>query len=141
VFSPAQLLYIEDVLGTTAAAYRRAPAAHESVEPALPTEVSTIVVLTPEIGDEARTLLGKILASIKLAEFTHVEGDRVVEAAHVLHFGDGAIQGRSTTMSGTCWGFHALERLIGETDEVRARKREVWTLLQQFAREVPCTKS
>ena len=141
MLSDARRLYIEEVLGTSVAAYRPAPrAGGEAVQPA--PILRTIVVLTPPLGDAARALLTKILGSVRLTDFTHVEGDEPVAAAHVLHFGPGAIAGRSTTAHGTCWGFHDLERLVtGEAQDVTQLKREVWTLLQAFAREVPCCNS
>jgi hypothetical protein len=130
-----QMLYIEEVLGVPAHMF-----SFESSEESVP--AIGVFVMTPELTPEQETLLSKILASVKLSEYTHAEVNEVrlgelpegISAQHVLAFND-EHNGRSTSHSAVWWSLPSLSTMTGEGSEVAALKKEAWTILQQFAQE------
>jgi hypothetical protein len=133
-----QLQYIEDVLGV--------PASHftfEADEPAAGPAID-VLVMTPELSPDQEALLKKILASVKLNNYTHAEVNAVhlgelpegLVARHVIAFND-EHNGRSTGDENTVWwSLPSLAGMIGEGPEVTANKKEAWNFLQQFAQEM-----
>jgi hypothetical protein len=131
-----QLQYIEDVLGVSASHF-----AFEADEPVA--RAIGVLVMTPELSPDQEVLLKKILASVKLNNYTHVEVNEVrlgelpdgLAARHVIAFND-EHNGRSTGENTVWWSLPSLAGMIGEGPEVAANKKEAWTFLQQFAQEV-----
>jgi len=127
MFTDAQILYIEEVLGTTV----------ESFQTAVPVAAANeVAVLTPPLEPEELTLLAKVLASIKLTAYTHVQSlDQVpAGAVHVLSFQEA--NGRWTEGGRIWWGLPSLSLMVGNGPAVASSKKEAWALLQQFQREL-----
>jgi hypothetical protein len=132
MFTDAEILYLEEVLGTSAEAYRRRP--RVEVE-----EAEEVVVLTSPLTDPAdRALLIKILSSVHLVSPPHVEATRLdqwpegVVAAHVLAFGAGE-EATGCPDGAMWWGLPALSGMrSGAADDVAAHKRRAWATLQRF---------
>lgn len=132
-----QLQYIEEVLGVPAHMFSFDQSV-ESTPPAI-----GVFVMTPELTPEQEALLTKILASVKLAEYTHAEVNEVrlgelpeeISAQHVLAFND-EHNGRNTSAQSVWWSLPSLSSMTGEGPEVAALKKEAWTILQQFAQEM-----
>ena len=81
MFTEAQTLYLNDVLGVNPSAFR----------PAMATAPALLVLAYPATADEAQ-LLAKILASVPLGEFERQESLTPPEdhgAPHILVFGGG----------------------------------------------------
>ena len=129
MLSEEQILYLEEVLGTSADHYRRAAT---TVAPSITPEV---VVLTPPLGDEERGLLAKILGSVQLTGYLHVEDPGLLPmgAQHILSFEEN--YGRRLEAGVTWWGLPALNEMLGAGPAVSAVKKSAWSLLQQFAKE------
>lgn len=127
MFTEDQILYLEEVLGTSADHYRR----KASAAPATP----EIVVLTPPLADDERTLLVKVLGSVRLAAYLHVEdpGQLPMGALHILSFEEN--YGRRSESGVVWWGLPALTDMLGSGPAVNAVKKSAWALLQQFAKE------
>lgn len=140
VFTEAQVQYLEEVLGTSAANFRfvglvdRAP----DSAPAQPIE---LMVLTNALSDDERALLEKILGSVKIANYQLFEQEIIepghtpqgILPKHVIAFTEHG-RGRSSHDEVTWWCLPPLEKMLGATAEVAAAKKEAWNLLQQFAR-------
>lgn len=129
-----QLQYIEEVLGVPAHLFSFGPS--EESPPAI-----GVFVMTPELTPEQEALLTKILASVKLTEYTHAEVNEVrlgelpegITAQHVLAFND-EHNGRSHTDQSVWWSLPSLQAMSGEGPDVAALKKEAWSILQQFAK-------
>lgn len=126
MFTEDQILYLEEVLGTSADHYRRSQAA-----PAQP----EIVVLTPPLTEAEHALLGKILGSVQLTSYLHVEDPGLLPlgAVHILSFEEN--YGRRAESGVVWWGLPALADMLGAGPAVNAVKKSAWALLQQFAKE------
>jgi hypothetical protein len=131
-----QLQYIEDVLGVSASHFALgAGGVNEAM--------IDVLVMTPELSPEQEALLKKILASVKLNNYTHAEVNAVhlgelpegLAARYVIAFND-EHNGRSTSENSVWWSLPSLAGMVGEGPEVTANKKEAWTFLQQFAQEV-----
>lgn len=131
-----QLQYIEEVLGVPAHLF-----SFDQSEESVP--AIGVFVMTPELTPEQEALLTKILASVKLSEYTHAEVNEVrlgqlpeeINARHVLAFND-EHNGRSHTDQSVWWSLPSLSAMTGEGPEVAALKKEAWAILQQFAQEM-----
>jgi hypothetical protein len=127
MFSEAQIHYLEDVLGVSPNYFRGEP---------LPTVNVGIVVWTATLNDAEKALLAKILASVSLKDFTHLEGETArPEGAHVIHFVGGEGLGRLTIDGAVHWRLPAIAEMLGAGAGVVEKKKMAWNLLQQFARE------
>jgi hypothetical protein len=135
MFTNEQRQYLEDVLGLNSAGYALAgtapgPAHHP------------LLVLTYLLNDEERALLAKILGSIRLAGYHHLEEEKISlaefpeghTADHVLAFIDYP-PGRHQFGEGGWTVLPPVSSMTGANAEVVARKKEAWALLQQFAKE------
>ncbi len=130
----AQGLYIDEVLGITHFA--------AGLNPPPEAAIVDVVVMTTELSSEQEFLFKKIMASIKLQAFTHIEVNEVrlgclpdeIRARHIIAFND-EHNGRSTSEDSVWWSLPSLTSMIGENADVASNKKEAWTFLQQFARE------
>lgn len=131
-----QAQYIEDVLGVSPNAF-----SYSSAEPETSPHIP-VLVMTPELRPEEDALLKKVLASIKLNEYTHIEVNEVrlgelpeeIQAHHIIAFND-EHNGRSTTDRSVWWSLPSLSAMLGDSPEVVSLKKEAWTFLRQFSRE------
>jgi len=130
MFTDAQIQYLTEVLGTSVDQYlAAAPKAPAS---------SAILVWTPPLNDPQRELLGKILGSVRLAEYRHIESDAAPneDCRHLLAFGGGEC-GRTVVESAVWWRMPGLDQMLGpDAAAVTERKKETWTLLQRFVKEL-----
>lgn len=120
MLTDAQIQYLEEVLGVSAANFHTT-----SARPELPS------ILTAAESDEEIELLGKVLASIGLGEY----GDSP-DAPHVLVFDSKAPQGRRQSGEQVRWGLPSLKDMLGASAAVTARKREAWATLKLFQQEL-----
>lgn len=125
MFTDAQILYIQEVLGTTV----------EGFQTAVPPAVNEVAVLTPPLEREELALLGKVLGSVHLQAYSHVFSIDQVPAGtvHVLSFQEA--NGRWTEEGRVWWGLPSLSFMTGNGPAVAASKKEAWALLQQFQKE------
>ena len=136
-----QRQYIEEVLGVTYFSGLAGETAVAAPSAATSTTLE-VLVLTPALDDEQRALLTKILGSVKIAGFTHIEMDQIqpgqfpegVSATHVLTFTEGQ-PGRTAVNESVWWTLPALKDMIGANADVVTRKKEAWNWLQQFSKE------
>lgn len=145
-FSEGQVQYLEEVLGVAAGAYRVRALAGEDITAAMreiehthPTELARpaeFVVLTPALTDQARELLGKILASIQLAEIPVHEMDEppstAPRARHVLTFFGSPPAGRARQGDVTWWNFPLLGDMLAGASRMTELKKQTWALLQML---------
>ena len=100
------------------------------------------LVMTAPLNEEERALLTKILQSVKIASFEHIESDSLqigilpdgTKADHVLIFID-APSGREFYANSPWWIMPAVNQMIGANAAVVAKKKETWNWLQAFAKE------
>jgi hypothetical protein len=139
MFTDAEILYLEEVLGTSAEAYRRRTQVEAGTGEATASRVAEVVILTSPLADPAdRALLAKILSSVHLISPPHIETPHLgqwpesVETIHVLAFGGG--EDASGRPEGTMWWrLPALpEMRLGAPEDVAAHKRRAWATLQRF---------
>ncbi len=133
--------YLESVLGLSMDHLRRL----RSVRLPKPVPLAEVhhtgvpVVLTPELNPAERALLQKIVASVELLNFQHVEKldlPETLAAPHVLEFSLRRPAGRSTGATGVHWQLPPLADMTGASPEVVQLKKLTWNLLQQFAKEL-----
>lgn len=147
-----QRQYLEEVLGVNPLGMVLgnvpAPANTASVAVGEPStelagpEHHELLVLTYPLEDLERALLQKILASVKLQNYTHYEQNQIelaelpegVSAAKVLAFIDYP-GGKNIFDESTWFVFPPVAQMTGANATVNARKKETWNLLQQFAKE------
>lgn len=133
MFTEAQVHYIEDVLGASTGYFRASPA-----PPSAPVEV---VILTLPLSSQQEALLGKILASVQLSGYRHVQVaeakfESPEAAVHVLAFFGLAEDGRLTHSESVWWSLPSLAEMTGSDASVVEKKKAAWVLLQQFAKEL-----
>ena len=128
MFNAGQMLYLKEVLGVSPNYFVG------SVTP-------QVVVLTGQLSDEENQLLIKILNSVRLTEYQHlpvidISRPPKINARHMLAFqGLGELK-RSGFNEGAWWSLPLLSDLLGSESHVVEKKKQVWQLLQQFAKEV-----
>lgn len=117
MFTEAQVLYLQEVLGATVDLYR-APA--------------TVAVRTPPLGPSESALLDKILATIGIRRWIAlaIGDDPPRSVTDVLDFSDG---GPPQGSVGRVWQLPSLTSMTGQGPEVAAQKRRAWSILQQFS--------
>ena len=131
MWSPEQTQYLEEVLGIQASSLAVAQEAPPQT-----------MVLTYPLDQDARTLLDKILGSIQLKNYTHLELDQISlsevpeghQAKTILSFIEYPT-GKSEFDGTTWYVMPPLATMLGANAEVVARKKETWGIMQQFARE------
>lgn len=140
MFTPAQTLYLEEVLGTSAESYRSQVSNQgQGAEPPPPTHLRINLPASP--SDAERTLLGKILASVHIEDFelneglvTSLEANSPSPHAFVFH---GQATGRSVDLEGrVTWNFPALEAMLTNDLSASDLKKQTWALLKQYQKEV-----
>ena len=121
----ALTLYVNEVLGAVA------PPVSQPI-----VDVAPVVVETEELTEFTKALLSKILTSIQLQHWRHQDLNREpIPALHRLLFsGDGC--SRSVVGDEVRWTMPSLSQMLGDGPEVAAKKRAVWGLLKDFAREL-----
>ena len=124
MFDAAQILYLEEVLGTSVRSYL-----------AVPAPKSGVAVLAPDMSPEDEALLKKIMASVGLDRFeVHDRLPAGAAFAHVIAFsGEGS--GREPRAEAVWWWMPKLSAMQGSDPQVASLKREAWQLLQQFKKE------
>lgn len=136
MFTEAQIQYIEDVLGASVSTFAQARESLLSPNPTI-----ELMVLTTALSEDEGILFKKILSSVKLGEYKHVELE-IVEPGHtpegllpkhVIAFTDNG-RGRAVHDDVVWWCLPPLAKMLGATAEVAASKKEAWNLLQQFVR-------
>ncbi len=102
---------------------------------------STLLVLTYPLSEAERALFNKILSSVSLGDYQHLELENItlaefpqdMSATRVLCFANyptGAHKFEDSTWT----VLPPVGSMIGSGAEVVARKKETWNLLQQFVR-------
>ncbi len=125
MLSEPQRQYIEEVLGVALGKLSAA-----EVEEAVP----EVLVWTASLSAEQLALLQKILASAKITDFIHVQGEFPPErprAKQVLMFSGQA--SRSEVGPSIHWHLPRIDEMIGSDASVQARKKITWALLQKFS--------
>ena len=132
MWTDAQRLYLEDVLGVSPESYRQVlPTTGNTAAAAPPKLIHAHVILSPALNEAEQDLLRKILASIQLGDLPIFDVlPDVLECQHVLAFNGSS----GVTANGpvTHWGFSLVSQMVGSTAEVSAHKRETWAQLQKF---------
>lgn len=144
MFSLEQRQYLEDVLGLNSAGMSMVPHKGEALEaaPAANVQNHRLLVLTYPLNMEESVLLQKILSSVPLGDFAHIEQTEISladfpeghRAAEVLAFIDYPV-GRNDFDDNVWIVLPPLARMVGANADVISRKKETWNLLQQFAKE------
>lgn len=118
-------IYLREVLG----------ASTPTADPVSVASRAPVVVVTEELTEFTKTLLSKILSSIRLENWQHQELNREpIPAMHRLLFsGDGCR--RSEKDGEVHWNLPSLTQMLGEGPEVTNAKRSAWAMLQEFSRE------
>lgn len=134
MFTDAQVLYLEEVLGLEA---KRLRSSASILAPHSPPPVCGLLVVTPSLAAVERELLDKILKSVQMSagEFVHLQiqdGEVLPEASEVLLFGDLNFGTGSSLKPPKIWRLPALDRMIGDGAEVAGFKRQAWSVLQTF---------
>jgi hypothetical protein len=132
MFNEDQRLYLEDVLGVSSAGMSLAGT------PEIP-----LLVLTSPLNSEEQSLLIKILGSVSLGlyEIRAVEKISLGECppelncGRVLAFADYPT-GAHNFAEGHWTVLPTIASMTGTGAEVTARKKEAWTLLQKFVKEM-----
>lgn len=127
MFTEDQLHYLEEILGCHLTG--------------LPDSVDVLVLTTP-LDPSGHELLSKILSSVQLRDYHHVEMDSVrlsefpsgLRARHVLAFTNQTL-GKHLLGDATWWVLPPMEKMLGSGDEVVAQKKQAWNWLQQFTKE------
>lgn len=143
MFNEAQTLYLEEVLGVSPKWYASQSASDRSDH--------AFLILTPPLGPSEKALLGKILESIQLRDYQHLEVSVPVETGklpelaamaspdHVLvfaHSDDISETARETHGESIWWRVPSLTAMSnGAAAKVSSLKKKTWTLLQQLNRE------
>ncbi|HMN67717.1 MAG TPA: hypothetical protein PKC28_04180 [Bdellovibrionales bacterium] len=133
MFTDAQIQYLEDVLGASVGYFSVAPLDAAEAETGGP----PVAVVTPKLGTAEHELLGKILGSVKLTRYLHVEIEDPttlpadLRASHALMFFGGAA--RDAQEDCVWWRLPSLEQMVSR--EGAAFKKQAWGLLQLFAKE------
>lgn len=127
MYTETQIEYLTEVLGVSVAMLPRARNAGADVAP------PEVLVLTEALNSEETALLKKILGSISLDAYLHIQCDagaipQLPPAKHTLAFLNG-------NESQGWWHLPRISEMMGNGTEVSARKREAWNKLQQFAGE------
>ncbi|MGE3684401.1 MAG: hypothetical protein AB7G93_21990 [Bdellovibrionales bacterium] len=153
MFTESQCFYLREVLGVSVESYwaqvvgtiaTRSGAGSGVSGPTSDLLVPTIFVLvqTPPLNSEERALLRRILSSIQLEHFHHVESatpeqlEGGVSARHILVFSEGVDRGRYEAGGCTWWRFHPLANMVGTSSAVTQAKKAVWNLLQVLRTEL-----
>jgi hypothetical protein len=125
MFTEDQILYLEEVLGTSVESYRTLG------RPPQP----EVAVVTPPLSPDETALLTKILNSVNLTAFVHVADQASIaqETLHILEFNGG--NGRRNLGERTCWDLPSIASMAGAGPEVTEAKKQTWSLLQQFQKE------
>jgi hypothetical protein len=131
MFTDAQILYLEEVLGASSDYFR---ATEPGPEPVPAPE--KVIVHTPVLSAAERALLVKILTSVKLSDYRHVEGDVETVASHRISFIGNENFGRSTEGLSVLWRLPALSEMLDGAPGMMEKKKTAWALLQQFIREI-----
>ncbi|MGZ3723395.1 MAG: hypothetical protein ACXVA9_10720 [Bdellovibrionales bacterium] len=92
--------------------------------------------MTGPLNPEEVALLGKILSSVQLKNFTHIESLGDVSAQKVLVFGGNLTIGRHEFENSVWWSAPALHTMLGSDPVVTENKKLTWALLQQMAKEI-----
>lgn len=125
MFTEAQNLYMTEVLGLN-------PNHMIPASASAPTET---VVMTGSLSDEESTLLKKILASVHLENYTHIDSHQEITAPTVLVFGGALNQGRHQLGHSVWWSLPSLTSMLGADHSVIENKKQTWNLLQQMIKE------
>lgn len=141
MFSTEQRQYLEEVLGLNSMGVMlSAGEATDHAQP--PATHHELLILTYPLNEEGRALLAKILSSVKLANYTHVELAKISlaefpegqSATNVLAFIDYPT-GKNKFEDSTWLVLPPVAQMTGANAAVVAAKKETWNLLQQFAKE------
>ncbi len=141
-----QRQYLEEVLGLNSAGMILAVDGLAESQPENPThqpiEHHPLLVLTYPLSADERTLLAKILGSIQLGPYTHIEVKEISLAEcpsehtsnQVLAFANYPT-GKHVFAEGQWLVLPPVSSMTGANAEVVVRKKETWNLLQQFVKE------
>lgn len=133
--NPAQLMYLETVLGVSLdsfAAVVPQPAPEATGQPL------KILVKTPAVTFDEKTLLAKIMSAAKVDDYFHVEDlANNASALHVLEFSDTLPLGKSVTPKGEFhWQLPSLSKMTGQGIEITSLKKITWTWMQALTKEL-----
>lgn len=135
MLSRAQTFYLDSVLGISAEDIRLL----SNVAPAIPqTSPLILQIQTPALNDAEKALFKKILDSVQLQNFQHIEVlTDDLAAPHTLEFSGRRPVGRIQSPTGEVhWQMPALGDMTGVGAEVTARKKATWNWMQILAREL-----
>ncbi len=122
-------LYLREVLGVS-------PPVQAQPQAQSPVEILPVVVVTEELSEQTKPLLDKILASIRLTKWQHQETNQEpTPAMHRLLFSGDRCE-RRVVGNEVQWHMPRLTQMLGDGPEVTVHKRAVWSLLQEFSREI-----
>lgn len=133
MITDVQMQYIEEVLGTSLEYFHQVPARE-----------SEVLVVTNPLQPDELILLRKILASVQLTDYRHLEtnaGELPLEvqgAKHILHFVESAAYGRGPDSLDTDfvhWTLPPLVSMVGLASQVAESKKLAWSVMQRFGRE------
>lgn len=125
MFTEAQNLYMTEVLGLN-------PNHMVAASASQPAET---IVMTGPLSAAESALLKKILASVHLENYTHIDSHQEVAAANVLVFGGALHQGRHQLGHSVWWSLPSLTSMLGADHSVIENKKQTWNLLQQMLKE------
>jgi hypothetical protein len=132
--------YLEEVLGLNSAGM---VLTNDNTPPSLPShQHHALLVLTYPLNPEERALLDKILGSVQLGPYAHIEAQEISLAecpsehtsTYVLAFANYPT-GIHIFDEGQWLVLPPLSSMTGANADVVVRKKETWNLLQQFVRE------
>lgn len=139
MFTEDQRLYLEDVLGVSSVGMALVNSAEVTPASSIRTP---LLILTSVLSPDEQTLLHKILGSVDLGAFEWRAVERVslgdcppdLSCERVLAFADYPT-GKHVFKEGDWTMLPSVNSMMGSGPEVAARKKEAWSLLQQFAKE------
>ena len=136
--------YLEEVLGLNSAGMVLSMDGQTpgELQPGPSPQRHPLLVLTYPLQPEERTLLTKILGSVQLGPYTHIETPQISLAecpiehtsTHVLAFANYPT-GKHVFAEGQWLVLPPVSSMTAANAEVVVRKKETWNLLQQFVRE------
>jgi hypothetical protein len=139
MWTKEQNQYLREVLGVNPALYPQAQIATSAVEAS--TNLPDLIVYTPELSRDEKSLLDKVLSSVGLSDFKHVTTNQPDEdswdgqARNVFLFSNNEKAQRVTKNQTVIWRLHSLPSMIGNAPEVAEKKRAVWNLLKEYQKE------
>jgi hypothetical protein len=145
MLNPAQVMYLETVLGVSAEAFAAgsgdSPVTESKAQQSSPEELEgpiRILVKTPGLKADEKNLLAKIMAAAQIQDYHHVEDlQNAAPAMHVLEFSETLPLGKSVSSAGAFhWQLPALSKMTGQGSEVTALKKIAWAWMQAVAKDV-----